>query len=397
MEFGIQEMQSILAQPGFISNQNGGAKLRQLHKSAIAALIPDYISLFGRAVYLGDRALVQEMWEQSRTFNLLHRTETPLKLGYTVLLILGSYNAQGHTGRHLETLSYLFSKGLPVDIQDIVGLTALHHATYAYTTDVNLTRCLLENGANVNHQSRYGEVAMFMPMQLNSLPTINILMEFGLDVDLAEAAGITVRSHLAYCGPEVTATINHWLRKRSGEQLPHAENCCDKCGVVGPLKNCGKCKVARYCSVDCQGEAWPEHKKTCQSFGPENSVELIPHYDPGLTLPVAEATRLALGYPVSQVVTLKQLCVGHVPRHIKPKGKTLVVKVQVPRIVTNHLMIYTKTRNFACLAYRTDNPTAYDRISAVVGEGSKAYFVAELVDKDRLIIKISQKLADQPW
>jgi hypothetical protein len=29
------------------------------------------------------------------------------------------------------------------------------------------------------------------------------------------------------------------------------------------LKRCSRCRVARYCSVDCQTEHWPKHKEAC--------------------------------------------------------------------------------------------------------------------------------------
>jgi hypothetical protein len=38
---------------------------------------------------------------------------------------------------------------------------------------------------------------------------------------------------------------------------------CAHCGVVGKLSVCGKCHETKYCSVKCQGEAWPKHKLTC--------------------------------------------------------------------------------------------------------------------------------------
>lgn len=89
-------------------------------------------------------------------------TETPFKLGYASLAILGSqriYLGPPGSMRYLETLRYLFSKRVPVDVEDIVGLTALHHATTSQVpTKDELIRCLLEHGANVNHRNRYGEV-----------------------------------------------------------------------------------------------------------------------------------------------------------------------------------------------------------------------------------------------
>ncbi|KAI0748202.1 hypothetical protein C8Q80DRAFT_724437 [Daedaleopsis nitida] len=32
------------------------------------------------------------------------------------------------------------------------------------------------------------------------------------------------------------------------------------------LKKCGKCKLTRYCSVECQKQDWPRHKVTCEKI-----------------------------------------------------------------------------------------------------------------------------------
>ena len=38
---------------------------------------------------------------------------------------------------------------------------------------------------------------------------------------------------------------------------------CKKQFPIGRLKNCGRCKNALYCSVECQKAAWQTHKQSC--------------------------------------------------------------------------------------------------------------------------------------
>lgn len=210
----------------------------------------------------------------------MSESETPFKFGYATLVILGAQKIQAASPgsmQYLETLHYLFSKGLPPDVEDIVGHTALHHATtWSLPQDV-LVQCLLEHCANPNHQNRFGEVsdlfhsptyyitksfkiALLSAMQLNWIPTINLLMQFNTDLDLADADGWTARGHFLSCGPQVTAAVTHWISKHSGEAALHAEKCCDSCGrSMALLKHCARCKTARYCSPQCQS------KHCCQS------------------------------------------------------------------------------------------------------------------------------------
>lgn len=156
---------------------------------------------------------------------------------------------------HAEVLRYLLSRGMPPDVEDIVGYTALHHTTMASDSRLDLARILLESGANVDHQSRYGEVPLLRVLQINKVDCVDLLMEFGANMDIADANGLTPRACFLSYGPQVTATMMKWIRKRNGESAPMGAKECDACHQKGDnvkLKHCSRCHVVLYCSTGCQ-------------------------------------------------------------------------------------------------------------------------------------------------
>ncbi|KAJ6510558.1 hypothetical protein C8R45DRAFT_1207458 [Mycena sanguinolenta] len=410
-------MKQILTKPGFLrANHDGGQRLRTLYRAESVNLRLHTLPPFAFSVFAGDLDEVKEAVERDTAPDLMG-TETAFKLGYASLIVLGAHRVKfGPPGtlRHLETLQYLFSKGLPVDVEDIVGYTALHHASSAEFPKDGLTRCLLQHRADVNYQNRYGEIPLLLSMQMNLIPTIEILMEYEADVDLPDADGVTARRHFLACGPQVTVTMRKWIRKREGGEAPRAEKCCDACGKVdASLKNCGRCKVARYCSSECQTKAWPSHKKACQSFSTSNTVTLKPYYDSRIDLiPTAAFVRQCLGYPPEPSSSANRPTSGaRAPKNLDRESKTLVIKVQVPDTddldlkCTGNLLVYNKKRDFTCAIRRCDVPADYDRLSLAVrtkgphkeGGATKAYFSAVLESKDKLVVKVSEVLAEQPW
>ena len=38
---------------------------------------------------------------------------------------------------------------------------------------------------------------------------------------------------------------------------------CEVCGKDGKLMTCAKCKIANYCSLECQRKHWSKHKLVC--------------------------------------------------------------------------------------------------------------------------------------
>ena len=56
-------------------------------------------------------------------------------------------------------------------------------------------------------------------------------------------------------------------------------NCCASCGVAGvddiKLKDCSACYLVKYCSVNCQREHRPKHKKECKKRAAELHDEIL--------------------------------------------------------------------------------------------------------------------------
>ena len=171
------------------------------------------------------------------------------------------------------------------------------------------------------------------------------------------------------------------------------------------------CLLARYThsTLYSLGSHWPTHKKSCQPFLVSNTVTLKPSYRQGIqTVPLANFTRAHLGIPTQHVPSHSRS--AHTTKSLSSKPKVVVIKVQVPydpfnvnnvRASVGDLLVYTKKRDFVCTIQRAENQNGYDIISQVVRSkgvgGAKAYFVAELKNKDELVVKVSEVLAEQPF
>ena len=185
----------------------------------------------------------------------LNGTETPFKFGYATLVIAGAQRLQSTSPGsrlHAETLKFLLSRGCPPDVPDICQYTALHHVTMNLSRP-DIARILLENGARVNYVNIYGSPPIMGALMAGQTEAVDVLMEFGADMTIPDADGMKPEQLFVSCGPEVTATVTKWLRRRTGEQAPMEQKKCDFCGHANTkLMACVACRSARYCSKDCQ-------------------------------------------------------------------------------------------------------------------------------------------------
>ncbi|KAF7967440.1 hypothetical protein HWV62_34347 [Athelia sp. TMB] len=351
-------MQKIVDQRGYLNFEKGGQILRNMYSDQAEGFDPTLLSTFAFICFTGNLEAVKMAVESGKGPDLTG-TEGALKFGYATLVVSGKRHIAKAPMpmKHAETLTYLLSKGCPPDVEDIAGFTALTHSTqHKASSPIDLARILLVAGANVNHRDRYGQVPILSAFMTDNIPSIELLMEFGADLDIGDADGCIPSRFYVQCGPQVAATVSKWLRKRSGEEALLAE------------KQCGNCK------------------STIRT-----------------TIPIATFTRQSMGIPTDP--TPERHTRGpRAPKSSEPKS--MIIKVQVPYLGpdtpagTGDLMVYTKKRDFVCQIKRADKPAEYDRISQVVRSqgvgGAKAYFSAELVKRDELIVKVSEALATQP-
>ncbi|KAF9074183.1 hypothetical protein BDP27DRAFT_1214682 [Rhodocollybia butyracea] len=418
-------MKRILQQPRkyLRAMQDKGQQLRNLYVNGSATFDPRRLSKFGQYCYLG-RLNEVKMLVESNSVPDIKGKETAYEWGYASLIIVGAQRTPNlKSTQHEETLAYILEHGAPVDSEDIVGTTALQNVfNCSVELPTNLLRVLLTHGANPNHQNRYGGTAIIPAFMRNYTAGIDVLMEFGADLDIAEADGITPRKFYINCGPQVAAVIGKWMRRRAGEPALPREGGTKRCGACSKsadaiaLRSCSRCKVERYCSPECQKKAWPIHRKTCTPFNATTTVTLKPSFalpdgSKDLTnVPVASIARAQLGFTKEENIPEREYRSFNVPESF---NKPLVIKVQISagasagkRDGTSDMMVYTKKRDLACrILYREQldatMKTGFDKVVEVVMskgmEGKKAYFAAELKTRDALVIKVSEVLAEQPF
>ena len=83
----------------------------------------------------------------------------------------------------------MMQAGMPVDIDDGDGWTALRWAAYNNRTDV--VRYLLNNGADVNKQDSWGWTALYEASRMNKTDVMTILLQHGAIKDIKDNQGFT--------------------------------------------------------------------------------------------------------------------------------------------------------------------------------------------------------------
>lgn len=166
---------------------------------------------------------------------------------------------------------------VPVDSYDLSGTTTFMYAisTKPYW-DSEIGNIMIEAGANVNHQNRYGctaghEIAMardYSPKgKKMTTDALRFFIEKGGDINIADGDRVTAR--------QIAETVLHHLPELkpllTGAQISGSGSVTRTCAACSKeesgrdtrLKSCAKCHTTLYCSRECQKNDWKKHKKVC--------------------------------------------------------------------------------------------------------------------------------------
>jgi TPR repeat protein len=102
-----------------------------------------------------------------------------------------------------------------------------------------------------------------------------VLPDQSLAPDMPSGAALARTRH-AVCRLNLAARLGHAAAALQLEVLAGRRDvvsaCCVGCGAVRKLKMCNKCRVARFCDMECTTRMWPAHKASCKAWRAESAA-----------------------------------------------------------------------------------------------------------------------------
>ena len=133
------------------------------------------------------------------------------------------------------------------------------------------------------------------------------------------------------------ATAEAAKKDRSEKKSKGAFKCGAGCGSHG-TKRCTGCYIVFFCSEACFKKTWPAHKQKCKETRAQyKSVDLTVNLG------------VSLNFRSKQMTT-------SLPGNNSASQKHFIVKVQVPGIPNEPLMIYNEDRSMNGMLEKADEP-----------------------------------------
>jgi ankyrin repeat protein len=206
------------------------------------------------AVWMGHMAVVRALIDHGADVNIANN------IGVTPVSIAA------HTG-HMDIVRALVEHGADVNIADNDGFTPVWVA--AQNRHLDIVKALAEHGAEING-SALGQPPVLTAASFGRVDTISLLYALGANMtfppSLSEFSTEAIPETLARAArasghEEAAVLIENMLCELAAKK-------CHHCGLSPMAKHalfrCGVCNTTLYCSRDCQGNDWKEHKPSCR-------------------------------------------------------------------------------------------------------------------------------------
>jgi TPR repeat protein len=172
---------------------------------------------------------------------------------------------------------YEHGKGVPYDMREAVALYRLAIAGGCVAANANLGLCF-EKGRGVPLDRAEAERLYQLAAESGSGSALACAFVGTLNDEIvaprriAHAAAL-VRTRNAVYGLNLAARLGDSAAAEHLASLARRRDvvsaCCVGCGAVRKLMTCSKCRVARFCDMDCVARMWPAHMASCKAWRKE--------------------------------------------------------------------------------------------------------------------------------
>ena len=154
--------------------------------------------------------------------------------------------------RHAEVWKNESYRKMAIQILVHCGTTSLHCKDTGMPQEVTRAIVILENYDGVGGI----DSVLYNPIASKKLRDIHL------------AGSSMKRDMLKFYRKRITCSCLKGMHLEARKTLPKLGACylCDEEKERSLLMVCGRCKIAQYCSRECQIAAWPMHKSSCDAY-----------------------------------------------------------------------------------------------------------------------------------